>query len=87
MQKVIGDGDVADFLHSCRTQEPAVVLQELPYAMDVERIPLVEEEFRSGVPIPFRVWIVDVEEQLVSAVIQQPLGFALVVSEPRICCL
>ena len=62
VQKVIGDGDVVDFLHSCRTQEPAVALQELLHAVRVGKVPLVEEEIRSGGPAPFHIWIIDVEE-------------------------
>lgn len=60
VQEVGGYRDMADFLDSCGTQEPAVTLQELPHA--VGGILLVEEEFRSGVPPPFEIWVVDVEE-------------------------
>lgn len=42
--EVDGDGDVSDRLNPCGTQEPAVVLQELPHAARVGRILLVEEE-------------------------------------------
>ena len=76
--------DVSDLLNPCGAQESAVVPQELPHVAWVGRILLVEEELRRGVPSPFQGWVVDVEEQLILVVVQQLLGLALMVSEPRI---
>jgi len=75
---------VIDLLNPCGAQEPAVVPQELPHATWVGSVLLIKEELRRGVPPPFRGWVVDVEEQLILVVVQQLLGLALTVSEPRI---
>jgi len=75
---------MAYFLDPCGTQESAVVLQELPYATRVGRISLVEEKLGSRVPAPSPGWVISVEKQPFLVIIPQPLGFALVVSEPGI---
>ena len=62
VHKVVGYGDVIDFLDPCGAQESAVAPKELPHAALVGSILLIEEELYSRLPSPFFKWIVDIEE-------------------------
>jgi len=68
-QEVVWNRDMINLPNPCGAQEPAVVPQKPPHAARVGRIPFIKEELRSGVPSPFRDWVVDVEEQVVLVVV------------------